>query len=233
MPWACVGGLRDRSRCAGCAGANDPYESTNRKVFKFNNKLDDAVVLADGEGLRVGRARSGARGIHNFLLNLDLPITFVNDILQGEATRASQTLGRFTMNSTIGIGGLFDPATGAGIPYHEEDFGQTLGAWGMERRAVYRVAVPGPDPPRDAAGQVVDIFLDPTTYIQLAQITSGIRSARDTLYVLDLRARNIDTLEGIERSSIDYYASVRSLYRQRRNNEIRNGQPDTKNLPDL
>ena len=216
----------------GTPGANDPYESTNRSVFKFNNDVDDAVVLPVAKAYASVVPDPAREGIHNFLLNLDLPVTFANDILQGEATRASQTLGRFVLNSTIGIGGLLDPATGAGIPYHEEDFGQTLGTWGSSEGPYIVLPFLGPDPPRDAAGQVVDIFLDPTTYIQLRDhIWYSV--GRDTLYVLDLRSRNIDTLEGIERSSIDYYASVRSLYRQRRNNEIRNGAPDTTNLPDL
>jgi phospholipid-binding lipoprotein MlaA len=136
------------------------------------------------------------------------------------------------MNSTFGIGGLLDPATAAGVPYHEEDFGQTLGTWGVGEGPYLVLPFLGPDPPRDAAGQVVDIFFDPTTYISLREHFLW-SAGRRTLEIIDLKSRNMDLLSGIERSSVDYYASVRSLYRQKRNNDIRNGQPDVKDLPDL
>ena len=212
--------------------ANDPYESTNRQVFDFNNKVDDAIVLPTAKAYAAVVPDPARTGIHNFLLNLDLPVTFANDILQGEVTRAGQTLGRFTLNSTLGVAGLFDPATDFGIPYHQEDFGQTLGTYGVGEGPYIVLPFFGPDPPRDITGQVVDIFLDPTYYIHLRE-HFWYSAGRDVLYVLDIRSRNIGTLDGIERGSIDYYASVRSLYRQKRNNDIRNGAPDVSNLPNL
>jgi phospholipid-binding lipoprotein MlaA len=224
---------------AGCADdpnaantANDPYENTNRQVFTMNQQFDDAVLLPVARGYADVVPDPAREGIHNFLLNLDLPVTFANDILQGEVNRAGQTLGRLVINSTIGIGGLLDPATSFGIPYHQEDFGQTLGVYGAGEGPYIVLPLFGPDPPRDITGQVVDIFLDPTTYISLRDHIYY-SASRDVLHVLDLRSRNLDTLSGIERGSIDYYASVRSLYRQRRNNDIRNGAPDVNNLPNL
>ena len=225
---------------AGCASnpppsdtaANDPYESTNRQIFDFNQKLDEHVLLPSAKAYVAVVPDDMRTVIHNFVLNLDLPVTFANDVLQGEVTHAGQTLGRFTVNTTIGLGGLLDPATDAGIPYHDEDFGITLGKLGVQEGPYLVLPFFGPDPPRDAAGQIVDIFLDPSTYIHLRD-HFYYSATRDALYVLDLRSRNIDTLNGIERSSIDYYASVRSLYRQRRNNDIRNGAPDVNNLPNL
>lgn len=221
---------------AGCAtdptGANDPYQDTNRAVFDFNQKVDK-FVLAPVAGFYVDVLPDPARqGVHNFLLNLDLPVTFANDLLQGEMDRAGDTLGRFTINSTLGIGGLLDPASDFGIPYHSEDFGQTLGTWGVGEGPYMVLPFLGPDPPRDSAGQVVDIFLDPTTYIALRE-HFWYSAGREFLTIIDTRSRNLDTLQNIERGSVDYYASVRSLYRQLRNNEIRNGRPDVKNLPDL
>lgn len=221
---------------AGCAtdptGANDPYQDTNRAVFHFNNKVDEYVLAPTARAYVAVVPDPARQGVHNFLLNLDLPVTFANDLLQGEMDRAGDTLGRFTINSTLGIGGLLDPASDFGIPYHKEDFGQTLGTWGVGEGPYLVLPLLGSDPPRDAAGQVVDIFLDPSTYIPIREHFWW-SAGRRTLAIIDLRSRNLDTVESIERGSVDYYASVRSLYRQLRNNEIRNGQPDVKNLPDL
>jgi phospholipid-binding lipoprotein MlaA len=219
------------SNSAGAA-QNDPYESTNRKVFDFDNKVDDAVLLPTAKAYVAVVPKPARDGLHNVLLNLDLPITFANDILQGNPASAAQTFARFTMNSTFGVGGLFDVASDAGIPPHEEDFGITLGKWGVGEGPYLVLPFLGPDPPRDATGQVVDIFLDPTTYISLRD-HFWYSVARNGLEIIDLRSRNIGTLEGLERESIDYYASVRSLYRQHRNNVINNGHPDVTNLPDL
>jgi phospholipid-binding lipoprotein MlaA len=214
------------------AAQNDPYESTNRKIFDFDNKLDDAVLLPTAKAYNAVLPEPARDGIHNFLLNLDLPITFVNDILQGDMNHAGQTLGRFTINSTIGIGGLVDVASKSGIPPHTEDFGITLGQWGVAEGPYIVLPFLGPDPPRDAGGQIVDIFFDPATYITWRS-SIWYSVTREGLEIIDLRARNVDTLDGIERESIDYYASVRSLYRQHRNNLINNGQTDVNNLPDL
>lgn len=222
---------------AGCAtsdpsGTNDPFEKTNRQVFAFDQKLDKYVVGPSAYAYIKVVPTPARNGIHNFLLNLDLPVTFANDLLQGEMNRAGQTLGRFAINTTIGIGGLFDPASHYGIPYHQEDFGQTLGTWGVGEGPYMVLPFFGPDPPRDSFGQVVDIFLDPTTYIKLRDHI-WYSAGRRYFSVVDLKSRNYDTLQNIERGSVDYYASVRSLYRQMRNNDIRNGRPDVKNLPDL
>jgi phospholipid-binding lipoprotein MlaA len=222
---------------AGCAttdpsGQNDPYEQTNRAVFDFNQKVDKFVLQPTASAYVAVVPDPAREGIHNFLLNLDLPVTFANDLLQGEMHRAGDTLGRFTINSTLGIGGLFDPASDFGIPAHTEDFGQTLATWGMGEGPYIMLPFLGPDPPRDAAGQVVDVFLDPTTYISLREHIWW-SAGRRVVSIIDVRSRNLDTLQNIERGSVDYYASVRSLYRQMRNNEIRNGRPDVSNLPDL
>ncbi|HEY8949689.1 MAG TPA: VacJ family lipoprotein [Rhizomicrobium sp.] len=221
---------------AGCAtdptGANDPYEQTNRAVFDFDQKLDKYFIGPSAEAYVAVVPSPARQGVHNFLLNLDLPVTFANDLLQGEMSRAGDTLGRFTINSTLGVAGLFDPATDFGIPAHTEDFGQTLATWGVGEGPYLVLPFFGPDPPRDATGQVVDIFFDPTTYIKLREHFWW-SAGREYFTVVDTKSRNLDTLQNIERGSVDYYASVRSLYRQLRNNEIRNGRPDVQNLPDL
>lgn len=201
-------------------------------MFAFDQKLDRYVVGPSAYAYIKIVPEPARIGIHNFLLNLDLPVTFANDLLQGEMTRAGQTLGRFAINSTLGIGGLLDPASGFDIPYHQEDFGQTLGTWGVGEGPYMVLPFLGPDPPRDSFGQIVDIFLDPTTYIKLREHL-WYSAGREYFVIVDAKSRNYDTLHNIERGSVDYYATVRSLYRQMRNNDIRNGRPDVNNLPNL
>jgi phospholipid-binding lipoprotein MlaA len=227
-----AGCASDDASPTSASAANDPYESTNRQVFAFNQKVDQYVFLPGAKAYNTVVPEPAREGLHNFLVNLDLPVTFANDVLQGDLNRAGQTLGRFGVNSTIGFGGILDPATAFGMPYHKSDFGITLGTWGVGEGPYLVLPVLGSDPPRDAAGQVVDIFLDPFTYVKIRDHFYW-SAGREFFSVLDLRARNIDTVESLERSSIDYYASVRSLYRQNRNNMINKDQPDLNNLPKL
>jgi phospholipid-binding lipoprotein MlaA len=225
---------------AGCAGArdaalpdsSDPYESANRDIFATNLKLDETVLLPSARTYNRVVPEFARERMHDFLINLDLPNTFANDLLQGEPKRAGQTFSRFMLNSTVGLGGLFDPATHFGVPGHAEDFGQTLGVWGVGPDPYLMLPVLGPSSPRDLVGKGVDIVMDPLTWIPFKQHIWWL-GARQYMKVLDLRARNIDTLQDIERDSVDPYASARSLYRQYRQNEIRNGAPAKENLPDL
>jgi phospholipid-binding lipoprotein MlaA len=219
---------------AGCASSkdpeaiaqNDPYEPTNRAIFDVNMKIDKAVAKPVAKFYNRAVPQFARTGVHNFLTNLDKPVTFGNDLLQGEGTRAGQTISRFTVNLALGVGGLVDVATMMGIPDHNEDFGQTLAVYGTGEGPYLMLPFMGPNPPRDLAGNVVDIFLDPTTYIRFHGSDTWY-AVRSGVSVLDLRARNIDSLDQIERTSIDLYATTRSLYRQYRNSEIRNGLPDT------
>jgi phospholipid-binding lipoprotein MlaA len=204
---------------------NDPYEPTNRAITDFNTKIDNNFAKPVAKFYNHAVPQFARDGVHNFLTNLNKPVTFGNDLLQGEGARAGQTVARFTVNTTLGVGGLVDVATRIGIPDHTEDFGQTLGVWGVGEGPYLVLPFMGPDPPRDLTGDVVDIFMDPTTYIRFHGSDTWY-AVRSGVSVLDLRARNVDTLEQIERSSIDMYATTRSLYRQYRNSEIRNGKPD-------
>ena len=220
---------------AGCAtqdpsGNNDPYEKTNRAVFEFDDKLDQAIFLP-GATFYVSVVPEPVRtGVHNVLTNLDTPVTLANDFLQGELDRGGESMMRLVVNTTVGVGGVFDVATTIGIPYHEEDFGQTLAVWGVPEGPYLVLPLLGPDPPRDLAGSVVDIFLDPTTYIHLREHTWW-SAGRWAVTAIDTRSRNIDTLNEVRATSVDYYATIRSLYRQNRENEINNGKTNTQNLP--
>lgn len=212
--------------------ANDPLEGMNRTIFHANLVTDHAIIKPIAYGYRAVVPRPVRNSIRNFLNNLDSPPIFANELLQGDLDGAGTTVLRFGINSTIGVGGLFEVAEGWGLPRHTEDFGQTLGTYGMGEGPYLFLPFAGPAPPRDLAGRVVDVFFDPLTYVHMGSQNYW-RYVRVGTDAIDLRERNIETLDDIERTSVDYYASIRSLYRQTRNNEIRNGAPNTENLPDF
>lgn len=211
---------------------NDPYEAQNRRMFEFNMAVDRNFMLPVAKFYVRAVPEPAREGLHNFLVNLDVPVTFANDVLQGEAERAADSVGRFAVNSTLGIGGLIDVAPKLGIPEHDSDFGETLGVWGVGDYPYLVLPVLGPNNPRDAAGYAVDIALDPSTWISWRSSTY-FKIARGALKILDERAQNIGTMAEIERTSVDLYATMRSLYRQHREAEINRGQPNIENLPNF
>ena len=220
----------------GCAttdpnGQNDPYEQTNRSIFALDQTFDHAIARPMAVGYNYAVPAVARDGIHNFLTNLNSPVVFANDLLQGETTRAGQTLGRAVVNSTLGLGGLVDFAGKIGIPGHGEDFGQTLAVWGADEGPYLVLPLAGPSNPRDVVGMGGDLAMDPFTYMKWNNSTLH-TMIRAGVGVIDLRARNIDNLDQIERTSVDLYATTRSLYRQHRNAEIRNGAA-ANDLPDL
>ena len=218
----------------GMLAANDPFEPTNRDTLKLNAKIDHYFVIPTVGIYFFLVGDRGRRAVHNFLQNVSLPTVFVNDMLQGEGARAAQTLQRFTINSTIGLGGFFDPAASHfHVPNHGEDFGQTLAVWGVPEGPYLVAPFLGPQPPRDAVGLAIDTaIIDPWNYIPFKQHIWW-DAGRYYFTLLDLRGQTYEQVQGVQRGSVDYYASLRSLYRQLRNNEIRNGRPDTKDLPDF
>ncbi len=226
---------------AGCAtappspealAANDPYEQTNRDTLKLNAKLDQYFVIPTVGLYFILVPETGRRGVHNFLRNLALPTIFMNDMLQGEFSRAGKSIWRLTINSTLGLGGFFDPASKIGIAGHGEDFGQTLAVWGAGEGPYLVLPFFGPSNPRDATGLAVDVAMDPTNQIHFKQHIwwSG---AREYFTLLDLKGQTYQTIQGIQRGSVDYYSSLRSLYRQMRKEEIRNGHKQGEDLPDF
>lgn len=215
---ACASALPDANGIAN----NDPYEATNRKIFEFDQKLDNWTLKPAAAAYAENVPLAAREAAHNLLANLDLPVTFANDLLQAKPARAGQTVARFTVNSTLGVAGLVDVASGFGIQPHTEDFGQTLAVWGVGEGPYLVLPLLGPDPPRDAFGQVVDFMFDPTVYIHMKQHPWWVLG-REYFTFMDLRARNMETLADIERSSLDYYATTRSLYRQYRASQIRDG----------
>jgi phospholipid-binding lipoprotein MlaA len=212
---------------------NDPYEAINRETLKFNAKIDKYFVIPTVGLYFLTVPPAGRRGVHNFLGHLSLPIIFVNDVLQGETERGAQSLGRIVINSTLGLGGFFDPAAKMGIPGHGEDMGQTLASHGVKEGPYLVLPFFGPSNPRDAFGLATDWTIDPTNLIPMKQHIWW-AAGRGYFTLLDLRSQNYQTLLGIQRSSVDYYASLRNFYRQYREEQIRNGRkPDPAELPDF
>jgi phospholipid-binding lipoprotein MlaA len=217
---------------AGCASTqpgsdgedfvNDPFEDVNRGIFAFNRTVDGLILKPAAQIYRGVVPELGREGVANVLENWTLPVTFLNDVLQGDQDRASETLGRFMLNSSVGLLGLLDVATYVGAePVHDEDFGQTLAVWGAEEGPYLMLPVLGPSNPRDAIGRVADTLADPLTWVILSE-TEGL--ARMGATAVDTRSRYLDEMDELEKTSIDFYAALRSLYRQHRNSEIHNGE---------
>lgn len=209
---------------AAAAEANDPLEPFNRAMFSFNTELDRYLLKPVAASYDAVMPDPAKTAIRNALNNLDAPVVFLNDLLQGEPERAIVTLTRFAINSTLGMGGLVDLMGEGGMKGHSEDFGQTLAVWGVPEGPYLVLPLLGPRPPRDLAGFVVDSTVDPFNRYMRAHDHREAIVARTGTDLVDRRAQLLGALEELERSSIDYYAAVRSGYRQRRNIEIANGQ---------
>ncbi len=223
---------------AGCATASnpeagDPFEPVNRQVFKFNQELDKRAAVPAATFYRSSVPGPVRDAIHNFLANTGAPVTFVNDILQGETRRAGETAKRFAVNTTIGFLGFVDEATKEGIPDHHEDFGQTLAVYGVPGGPYLVLPFLGSALPRDLAARYVDHYFKPAHLCETPQ--SGIVGlcGESAVSSVDVRSRNLDNLRDIERSSMDMYATMRSLYLQHREAEIRNGRNPGDALPDF
>lgn len=220
---------------AGCAGSgaalnNDPLERANRFMFKVNVQLDNYVLKPVAKGYRFIPSPV-RRSVRNFLDNLASPVTLANDILQLEGKRASTTALRFGINSTVGIFGLFDPARRLCFEKHDEDFGQSMAIWGVPEGPYLFTPVYGPSSPREFGGWIVDWAFDPMTYQDDWNLTNAI--GRYAVDGIDSRAEALTVLDEIERSSVDFYATVRSLYQQNRASEIANGETNIDDLPDI
>ncbi len=201
---------------------DDPIESFNRLMFGFNELMDMMVLKPAAYGYRYVMPRPARNSVRNLINNLKSPVVLLNDLLQGENKRAHTTMSRFMLNSTIGVLGLFDVATSLGYPRHSEDFGQTLAVWGMGEGSYLVVPIFGPMTVRDAAGNIVDFFLDPLTYVAWENDHQEYFIGLNILDVVDRRERNIERIDQLKEDSFDYYATIRSLYVQNRRAEIRN-----------
>ena len=200
---------------------NDPLEVPNRMFFAFNEALDFMIIRPVAVTYRFIVPTGVRNSVRNFLRNLRSPVILANDLLQGDLDRAEITFTRFFINSTIGLLGVFDIAAESGFAYHDEDFGQTMGTYGAGEGFYLVLPILGPSSLRDGGGRIVDIFLDPLTYLAPQEVGLG----RAVATGIDYRSRNIEELDELKADSLDFYARIRSLYRQFRENEINNGAP--------
>jgi phospholipid-binding lipoprotein MlaA len=211
---------------------HDPWEKTNRDTFAFDVWVEHNVAEPVDDGYRAVIPAPAREGIHNVTTNLHEPIVLANDVLQGDGKKTVRTLGRIVINSTIGLGGLIDVAGKIGIPYHDNDFGITLGQGGIAEGSYLVLPFVGPMPPRDLVGSAVDGAFDPFNYARFPGRHTFLYS-RSGLRVLDTIDQQRDQFDTIERSSIDFYATTRNLYRQSRDARIKGDDAATTQLPDL
>jgi phospholipid-binding lipoprotein MlaA len=223
--------IRHRLACAGsillCACATlpphsqrddrDPLERYNRAIYGFNRTLDRHIALPVARGYVKIVPQPMRHGVYNFLTNLSYPRTAINNALQGKLKTAGSDVARFTVNTVLGLG-FFDPATSMGLELHDEDFGQTLGYWGVPSGPYFMLPVLGPSSIRDTAGLVPDEFTTPRHYINANGMEWGILA----LDLIDSRASLLDTEELLKRS-YDEYGFVRSAWFQRRNYLVHDG----------
>tara|TARA_B100000029_G_scaffold102917_1_gene93413 strand:+ start:1009 stop:1821 length:813 start_codon:yes stop_codon:yes gene_type:complete len=226
-------GSEDLSNSSSKDTAEECFEGVSRAMFKFNHALDRAVFEPVAKGYRALPSPI-RKGTGNAVDNLRSLLTLSNNLLQGDLRRAGHTAGRFAVNTTVGILGIFDPATKMGlVDYGKEDFGQTLGAWGAESGCYFVLPILGPTTTRDAIGLVGNIFIDPVYQItHNTEIKNGVvgnenYSEHNYYYyrstgAVDFRAKNIESWDSLEENSIDLYASLKSLYLQNRNKKIAN-----------
>ena len=210
--------------------ANDPIEPLNREIFDFNNWVDRNAIKPVAIAYRDTVPEGVRDSSQNFINNVKSPIIFVNDVLQGESGRAAETLMRFVVNLTAGMGGFFDAAGEMGLERHDEDFGQTLAVWGAPEGPYMMLPILGPSNVRDTVGLVVNsVALNELNVANLVELDYYGYSA-SIVGGLNRRVAVLGTLDEIERTSIDYYAAIRSLYRQTRNDQIRNGETSPEDL---
>jgi len=198
----------------------DPFENMNRKVFAFNDAIDRNAVRPVAVAYRDNVPRPIRRGASNFLGNLSYPAVIFNSALQGKIGEATAGTGRFLINSTIGIAGLFDPARHVGLSAKNEDFGQTLGVWGVGPGPYLTLPALGPSTVRDTGGMAVDSYIDPT----FSAIPIPERYGLYLLRAVDTRVGLLD-VDGMLEEEFDPYVAVREAYLQRRRHLIYDGDP--------
>ncbi len=218
--------------CCGCAASsngrtaaddadsdNDPAEGVNRAIFKANLAVDHAVMKPVAQAYTDHVPEALQTGVHNVVQNLKEPAVAVNDLLQGRVDQAWQSVQRLAVNTTVGAAGIVDVAAKWGLPPHKADFGQTLAVWGVGEGPYIQLPLLGPSNPRDAVGTAVDMALNPLTFVGGAPATyAGV--ATGGANAVDKRAEHLQDLDALERNSLDYYAALRSVYRQHREAEI-------------
>ncbi len=202
---------------AGNGSAGDPWEGMNRRVFAFNEGLDRFLLEPVATGWDYAVPEVAQKSVGNFFDHLALPVRFANDLLQGKPWKAYETAWRIVINSVVGIGGLFDPATRWQVYKSDEDFGQTLGVWGVPPGPYWVIPVYGASSPRDAAGMLVDRTASAGGFF----VPIYVSASAGVLDVVNDRAAVLEDIRAERESAFDFYTFVRSSYTQFRENRVR------------
>jgi phospholipid-binding lipoprotein MlaA len=198
----------------------DPWERVNRTTYKFNDKFDRAIARPVARAYRK-TPQFVQTGVHNFFTNLDYTVVMLNDLLQGQFKPFARDTARLVINTTVGIGGLFDPASKVGLDRNDRDLGQTFGKWGMKTGPYLVIPFLGPSDVRDAFGRLGDDFSSPRQYIRNPYWNYGLF----LLQTIDSRARLLDA-SAIADSAFDPYAFIRNAYLQNREFKVHGAQPE-------
>ncbi len=205
----------------------DCFEKLNRATFTFNQKLDKAIIKPIAKGYR-NLPNPIQRGTSNAVTNLSNLITIPNNVLQGDFKTAIINTGRLVLNSTIGLLGIIDVADKMGFPqYEKEDYGQTLATWGVGPGCYLVLPVLGPSTLRDTAGSFANVlggdpYYNASVHGNNEFLSEGFYLTSRAIESINFRANNIESFDNLEQNSIDFYASVKSLYLQNRENRIKN-----------
>jgi phospholipid-binding lipoprotein MlaA len=211
--------------------SEDPYERINRRIYAQSIGADVKYFLPLAKAYHRLSPGPVGEAIHNFLTNISEPVIIANDILQGRLKVAGHDFLRLTANSLAGIGGLIDVATPAGLPHHDNDFGITLGVWGVRPGPYLFLPVLGPSTVRDAIGKAVDVFADPLNFVRFpGRLT--LQYSTTVVGALDNRIRSQDDMDALLSGAADPYATLRSVYLQSREAQVR-GDDATPTLPDI
>lgn len=211
-------------------GVNDPFEAQNRKVHAFNKGLDKTVVKPASSAYAAVAPAPVRAVVSNASRNLSLPATTVNSLLQGDLRGAGIASSRFLLNSTLGLAGLFDPASDLGIPPHETDFGQTLAVWGAPQGAYLELPFFGPSSERAAWGRLVDLVTNPLDY-EFDASEKAIKSTAGALSALGSRAKFGSSIDSILYDSADSYAQTRLFYLESRKFQLGSVEPTNADDP--
>jgi phospholipid-binding lipoprotein MlaA len=199
----------------------DPFEPMNRGIYEFNERIDKAILQPTARAYRTVLPQFVRQSVSNVFSNLNDVRVALNNALQGKFTTAYSDMGRVLINSSLGILGLFDIASEAGIEKHQEDFGQTLGWWGLRDGPYLVLPLFGPSSGRDVVGFGVDWITDPVTYVD----PSGTRYVFVGTRLVNRRAELLDASKVLDTAALDQYEFVRDAYLQRRRNLVYDGNP--------
>lgn len=222
----------DAAQDADATAVSDPLEGMNRFFFDMNQKLDRNAAKPVASAYKQDVPQTVRGGLHNVLDNLGGPVNVANDLLEIQFENAGIAAGRFIVNTTVGVVGIFDVATGWGMPARNRDFGETMGGYGVPPGPYLVLPLRGSTDVRDFAGNYLDGFVTPLHFVRYDG-SNYVGLMKSTLGSMDNRSANLVTYEDIERASVDYYATMRTLYTERRARLVEDRTVRTAALPDF